>query len=231
MTCLCVIKLGLWTKQISGEAIKTVTRDELPDSILVAKAKKGDWSAFEQLFWRYHERIYTFIWHFLQSKEASEDLTQETFIRAWESLSSLKSNDSFQAWLHQIARRLCLDNLRKSQWETPISNIANHDGYETCAIEAESELELESENLPDPEQIALENELKTAVHAAVGKLSQPLREVVVLHYLEGLPVDEVSRILGIPIGTVLSRLARAREALRSLLAHYLDEVTNEVNNR
>ena len=208
-----------------------MTRDELPDSILVAKAKKGDWSAFEQLFWRYHERIYTFIWHFLQSKEASEDLTQETFIRAWESLSNLKSNDAFQAWLHQIARRLCLDKLRKSQWETPMSIIANHDGQEASDSESESELELGNENLPDPEQIALENELKTAVRAAVNELSQPLREVVVLHYLEGLPIDEVSEILGIPVGTVLSRLARARESLRSLLAHYLDEVANEVNNR
>ncbi len=208
-----------------------MTRDDLPDSILVAKAKRGDWSAFEQLFWRYQERIYTFIWHFLQSKEASEDLTQETFIRAWESLSNLKSNDSFQAWLHQIARRLCLDKLRRTQWETPMSTIANHDGQEASDSEAESELELGSENLPHPEQIALENELKTAVRVAVNKLSQPLREVVVLHYLEGLPVDEVSKILDIPIGTVLSRLARARESLRSLLANYLDEVANEVNNR
>lgn len=208
-----------------------MTRDELPDSVLVAKAKRGDWSAFEQLFWRYHERIYTFIWHSLQSKEASEDLTQETFIRAWESLSSLKSNDSFQAWLHQIARRLCLDKLRRTQWETPMSTIANHDGQEASDSEAESELELGNENLPDPEQIALENELKTAVRVAVNKLSQPLREVVVLHYLEGLSVDEVSKILDIPIGTVLSRLARARESLRSLLANYLDEVANEVNNR
>jgi len=212
-----------------------VTRDELPDSVLVAKAKRGDWSAFEQLFWRYHERIYTFIWHFLQNREASEDLTQETFIRAWESLGSLKSNDSFQTWLHQIARRLCLDALRKRAWETPMSEISSPNDPTTPLSGPETEMEFAwaGENLSDdidPEEALLESELKKSVHAAVSKLSQPLREVVVLHYFEGLSVGEIAKVLGVPVGTVLSRLARAREALRPLLAQYIDGVSNEVSS-
>ncbi|MCS7186975.1 MAG: sigma-70 family RNA polymerase sigma factor [Armatimonadetes bacterium] len=211
-----------------------MARDELPDSVLVAKAKRGDWVAFEQLFWRYHERIYTFIWHFLQNREASEDLTQETFVRAWESLHGLKSNDAFQVWLHQIARRLCLDALRKRAWEKPMSDIATYDDQKVSVGEVETDLEfgLEGKSSPeeiDPEETLFESERKKAVRIAVSKLSQPLREVVVLHYFEGLPVDEISKVLGVPIGTVLSRLARARESLRKLLAHYLDEVENEVN--
>ncbi len=222
-------------KRNFGEATETVTYDELPDGVLVAKAKKGDWNAFEQLFWRYHERIYTFIWHFLQNREASEDLTQETFIRAWQSLHSLKSNDAFQTWLHQIARRLSLDALRKRAWETPMSDFSTYDDQKTSVNEAETDLEFvwEGEGLSDevdPEEALIENERKKAVQEAVGRLSPPLREVVVLHYFEGLPVDEVAKILSVPIGTVLSRLARAREALRRLLAHYFDEVANEVNN-
>lgn len=211
-----------------------MARDELPDSVLVAKAKRGDWVAFEQLFWRYHERIYTFIWHFLQNREASEDLTQETFVRAWESLHSLKSNDAFQVWLHQIARRLCLDALRKRAWEKPMSDIATYDDQKVSVGEVETDLEfaLEGKSSPeeiDPEETLFESERKKVVHIAVSKLSQPLREVVVLHYFEGLPVDEIAKVLGVPIGTVLSRLARARKSLRKLLAHYLDEVENEVN--
>jgi len=212
---------------------RTVTRDELPDSLLVAKAKKGDWSAFEQLFWRYHEKVYTFAWHFLQSRELAEDVTQDTFVKAWESLHSLKSNDAFQAWLHQIARRLCLDTLRKRAWETSVSEF-NVPADQQISEDGEGEVELflagvESTDSLDPEEVVIENERKKAVHEAIAQLSPPLREVVVLHYLEGLPVDEVAKILSVPIGTVLSRLARAREALRRTLAHYLDEVEEGVS--
>jgi len=212
---------------------RTVTRDELPDSLLVAKAKKGDWSAFEQLFWRYHEKVYTFAWHFLQSRELAEDVTQDTFVKAWESLHSLKSNDAFQAWLHQIARRLCLDTLRKRAWETSVSEF-NVPADQQISEDGEGEVEpflagVESTDSLDPEEVVIENERKRAVHEAIAQLSPPLREVVVLHYLEGLPVDEVAKILSVPIGTVLSRLARAREALRRTLAHYLDEVEEGVS--
>jgi len=212
---------------------RAVTRDELPDSLLVAKAKKGDWSAFEQLFWRYHEKVYTFAWHFLQSRELAEDVTQDTFVKAWESLHSLKSNDAFQAWLHQIARRLCLDTLRKRAWETSVSEF-NVPADQQISEDGEGEVEpflagVESTDSLDPEEVVIENERKRAVHEAIAQLSPPLREVVVLHYLEGLPVDEVAKILSVPIGTVLSRLARAREALRRTLAHYLDEVEEGVS--
>ena len=212
---------------------RTVTRDELPDSLLVAKAKKGDWSAFEQLFWRYHEKVYTFTWHFLQSRELAEDVTQDTFVKAWESLHSLKSNDAFQAWLHQIARRLCLDTLRKRAWETSVSEF-NVPADQQISEDGEGEVELflagvESTDSLDPEEVVIENERKRAVHEAIAQLSPPLREVVVLHYLEGLSVDEVAKVLSVPIGTVLSRLARARKALRRTLAHYLDEVEEGVS--
>ncbi|MFA0740862.1 MAG: hypothetical protein DFNUSKGM_000969 [Candidatus Fervidibacter sacchari] len=212
---------------------RTVTRDELPDSLLVAKAKKGDWSAFEQLFWRYHEKVYTFAWHFLQSRELAEDVTQDTFVKAWESLHSLKSNDAFQAWLHQIARRLCLDTLRKRAWETSVSEF-NVPADQQISEDGEGEVEpflagVESTDSLDPEEVVIENERKRAVHEAIAQLSPPLREVVVLHYLEGLPVDEVAKILSVPIGTVLSRLARAREALRRTLVRYLDEVEEGVS--
>ncbi len=212
-----------------------MTRDELPDSLLVAKAKKSDWSAFEQLFWRYHEKVYTFAWHLLQSRELAEDVTQDTFIKAWESLHSLKSNDAFQAWLHQIARRLCLDTLRKRVWETSFSEFTVLIDQPTSE-ESEGEVEtflagVESTDSLDPEEVVIENEWKRAVHEAIAQLSPPLREVVVLHYLEGLSVDETAKTLGVPVGTVLSRLARAREALRRTLARYLDEVEEGVSNR
>jgi RNA polymerase sigma-70 factor (ECF subfamily) len=212
---------------------RAVTRDELPDSLLVAKAKKGDWSAFEQLFWRYHEKVYTFVWHFLQSRELAEDVTQDTFIKAWESLHSLKSNDAFQAWLHQIARRLCLDALRKRAWETAVSEFTVPADQQTSE-DGEGEIEpflagVESAGSLDPEETVIDNERKRAVHEAIAQLSPPLREVVVLHYLEGLSVDEVAKILGIPVGTVLSRLARAREALRRTLVRYLDEIEEGVS--
>jgi len=212
---------------------RTVTRDELPDSLLVAKAKKGDWSAFEQLFWRYHEKVYTFAWHFLQSRELAEDVTQDTFIKAWESLHSLKSNDAFQAWLHQIARRLCLDTLRKRAWETSVSEF-NVPADQQISEDGEGEVEpflagVESTDSLDPEEVVIENERKRAVHEAIAQLSPPLREVVVLHYLEGLSVDEVAKVLSVPIGTVLSRLARARKALRRTLVRYLDEVEEGVS--
>lgn len=205
-----------------------MTHDGLPDSLLVEKAKRGDWSAFEQLFWRYHEKIFTFALHLLQNREASEDVTQETFVKARESLHSLKSNDSFQPWLHQIARRLCIDILRKRSWEIPVSELVASGEPSAAAYEgenatAEFHADEEDDGQPDPEQIAIDNERKRMIQSAINQLSQPLREVVVLYYLEGLSVDEVAKVLGVPVGTVLSRLARAREALRVALARYLED--------
>lgn len=209
--------------QFSRARATTVTADNLPDSLLVAKAKSGDWSAFECLFWRYHERIYTFVWHYLRHPQASEDATQEVFVRAWEQLPRLKNNDAFVTWLHQIARHLCLDLLRRQAWEVPFDGTGSgndeeeHEGdWEISSVAEETMLPTE-----DPEQQVLHNELKQAVHCAVGRLSPPLREVIVLHYFEDLSVAEIAQILGVPVGTVLSRLARARQALQKHLESLL----------
>ena len=209
--------------------------DELPDDVLVEMAKCGDMNAFEQLFWRYHEKIYTFVWHRLQDHTESEDATQETFVRALEALPTLKANNTFGTWLHTIAKNICNDILRKRAREVPLS--VAHDAFveplssNTTNHTVEDYVWASDADTCDPEGMLARNELKMRVHEAIANLPPAQRDVVVLHHIEEMPVAEVAQILGIPIGTVLSRLARAREALRDALAQYVEEgsINCEVN--
>lgn len=118
--------------------------------------------------------------------------------------------------------------MRKKSWETLASESVASSELDASACEGESataefHADEEQDSQPDPEQIAIDNERKRVIQSAINQLSQTLREVVVLYYLEGLSVDEVAKVLGVPVGTVLSRLARAREALRVALARYLED--------
>lgn len=182
---------------------------------LVQRAKQGDISAFEQLFNQYQKRIYTYILRMIQDKEDSADLTQETFIRAYHSLNTLKANEAFNRWLHRIAVNLVRDRFRK--YEPVIESIdkpaRNDDGMEFKL------------DIPDwsanPREITLQQELQNKIHIAISSLPKKQREVVILYHVEGLDIEEISQILAVPSGTIKSRLARAREILRIKLHNYI----------
>jgi RNA polymerase sigma-70 factor, ECF subfamily len=182
---------------------------------LVQRAKEGNIAAFEQLFYRYEKRIYNFILQMLHDKEDSAELTQDTFIRAYHSLRSLKSDNAFSSWLYRIALNLVRDKTRKFE----PNNISIDEPYtDQEGIEFKFDLPDWSAN---PREVTLQSELKAKIQTAISSLPKLQREAVILYHIEELGIEEICTILDVPSGTVKSRLARAREILKIKLKTFV----------
>ena len=191
--------------------MKQFPGDESELADLVARARAGDVAAFEALYHGHQAGIYTYIRSQVREAELAADLTQQTFVRAWQSLKRLRAEGAFRGWLHRIAANLVRDEVKSGRARLEI----------TASAFPEDPL-IAPDPGPDPEQIALDGELRTAVRAALDTLSPEQRAAVVMHHLEGMPVHEIARAQGVRPGTVMSRLARARAALRTQLSSYVE---------
>ena len=172
----------------------------------VAKAREGDMAAFEKLYHATRPRLHHAVVHLVGSGEEAREIVQKSFVKAWERLPDLQEDAAFAGWLRRIAVNLVRDHWRARKPEDAIL-----DDDEEGALEDDS---------PDPSEIVGDAIEATRLREAVARLPLAFREAVVLHYLDGNPVDEVSRTLDVPRGTVLSRLARGRARLRTELAPY-----------
>lgn len=172
----------------------------------VHAARRGDERAFEGLFRAYQGAIYALVLHFVGDPELAADLTQDVFVRAWEKLGRLREPEAFGGWLRALATNIVRDHFRTARQTEPLD--------ESAPIVAETE---------EPPEQAATHERERAVRAAVLELPEHQRTVVVMHHLEGKRVDDVAAELGLPKGTVVSRLARGREAMRRKLARFVDE--------
>lgn len=170
---------------------------------LVDAARQGDRRAYELIYRELSARLYHYAASLVGDAATAEDITQGAFVKAWESLPKLKSSEAFIVWIHRIARNLAVDSGRLAAREEPAGSGS------------EPEWETEDPRRGGrPEAAVLDQERNAVVHRAVAALPDHQREVVVLHHFGGMPVEDVARTIGVPTGTVLSRLARAREALR-----------------
>lgn len=186
------------------------------DAELVRKAQAGDLAAFESLFRRYQARIYNIIYGMVSSQDDANDLTQDTFVKAYRALGSLRDGQAFYAWLCRIAVNLCR-NFRRSRAMPPPLSLDEGvliDGEPTPLDVADSTYE--------PARLADINATGHAVRQAIATLSPDHREVVVMHHLEGLPVDHIAQVVGVPVGTVKSRLSRARDCLKRTLRSFVE---------
>lgn len=184
---------------------------------LVELARAGDVNAFGELYQRTHRRIYQYIRQMVSTPEDAEDLMQEVYIRAWGGLKALKSDEAFWVWLHRIARNAVLDRNRRAKLDTISLETACTQGVDD---EGDSLEVADWSN--NPEKVVLSRATEELVREAVRSLPPIHREVVSMHHLEGMEISEIAEVLGIPKNTVLSRLARAREALRVKLSYLVD---------
>jgi RNA polymerase sigma factor (sigma-70 family) len=182
---------------------------------LVRRARNGDLEAYDELIKRYQERIYATIYHMTANHEDANDLAQESFIKAFQALPSFKGGSTFYTWLYRIAVNKTINFLKQRKNRMHMSL---------------NDLDFNTENNPDlvalisektPRRDAGLNELQEKLNAALLKLSEPHRLVVVLHDVQGQSHDEIAEIMDCNIGTVRSRLFYARQQLQSLLADYL----------
>ncbi|MHB9130054.1 MAG: RNA polymerase sigma factor [Armatimonadota bacterium] len=184
------------------------------DLRLVSRARAGDQAAFRQLFELYAPAVYRIAFRMLGDQEDASDLTQDVFVRAYERLATLRDGQAFHAWITRLTVNLAHDRLRRRR-PPAFSLDAPPPGQD-----ADVPWHL-PDTQPGSEAQVLSGELSTQVQQALLALSAEHRIVVVLHHLEGLPVEEIAGVLGVASGTVKSRLSRARAELRRRLADYL----------
>jgi RNA polymerase sigma factor (sigma-70 family) len=183
---------------------------------LVARARAGDLDAYDELMRRHQERVYQVIYHMTSHHEDARDLTQETFIAAFQALPRFRGNAAFGTWLYRIAVNKTLNYLQKKRPENSGLSLneldwnAEHDPDLVALI---------SEKTPRRE-VSL-TELRLKLNEAMQKLSEKHRLVVVLHDVQGLPHEEIAKIMECSVGTVRSRLFYARQQLQAYLSDYL----------
>ena len=185
------------------------------DTRLVARAQAGDQAAFRQLFEAYSPLVYRIAMRMVGDEGDAADLTQDIFVRAYEKLGSLHDGQAFHAWITRLAVNMAHDRARRRRPLT-FSLDASPPG-----TDAGMEWQLPSTTDGAEEQL-LTSELSEQLRKAVLSLSVDHRSVVVLHHLEGMPVEQIANTLAVPIGTIKSRLARARAELKKLLEGYLN---------
>ena len=187
---------------------------QITDEDLILRFQSGDENAYVELVNRYKDKLTNFVFYLLKDEEHSEDIVQDTFIRLYEKKHYYKEIAKFSTWIYTIARNLANTELRKKS-RTKImylSQMSNH----------KKDYDLKSS---DPElNTNIENEfLMKEIHAAIDKLPENYKSVVILRDIQGLGYEQISNIVGVPLGTVKSRINRARLQLQLDLMDYKKE--------
>jgi RNA polymerase sigma-70 factor, ECF subfamily len=189
-------------------AISLMNPETLADGELVLTAVSGRESAFEELVRRYQRPIASYVYRMVGDYDAALDLTQEVFIKVYNSLARYRSEFKFSTWIYKIAHNTAIDHLRR---HTVRDQIITSGGDGT-----RSEIAIESHRLT-PEQESEREERRSEIESVVQSLPAAYRELIVLRHSHDLSYDEIAEVTGLPLGTVKNRLFRAREAMRDLL--------------
>jgi len=144
------------------------------------------------------------------------DLTQDVFVRVYNSLNRLKSEEAFFAWVRTVAINICRDHFRKKARRIKACSLDEKVSLDDGEVEKEVE-----DSSGDPARLLERQDLQEAVQRTIDSLSEEHRTLVVLHHIEGMDLKDIARELGIPVGTAKSRLARARDELKRKLGHYI----------
>lgn len=185
------------------------------DSQWVELAKTGDTVAFDKLVELYHSRIYTLTYQMTSNREDAEDLTQEIFVKAFEALPRFKGRSSFYTWLYRIGINKTINYRKKRNRHRPLSL----DAMEQEVKQDERYHDLSSKGSP-LRNLSL-SELQLKLNEAMQGLSEKHRTVVVMHDMQGMPHDEIAKVVGVSVGTVRSRLFYARRQLQADLGEYM----------
>jgi RNA polymerase sigma factor (sigma-70 family) len=186
---------------------------EVDDRTLVARAQLGDDSSYEELVRRYQQRIYGLCYHLTSNHEDATDLAQDAFVKAWKALRTFKGDSSFYTWVYRIAYNSVLNHLKQRRHRTPHLSL---DDLDFNAEHSPDLVELISDKTPRREAGLIE--LQKRLNEAMLRLSPEHRAVVTMHDIQGLPHDEIARIMDCNPGTVRSRLFYARQQLQAWLS-------------
>ena len=204
------INVDIWRQQAAERPIN------IDDSLLIERSRKGDSAAIERLVLKYQNRIYNVVLRICADPDDAAELTQETFVKIIENLDKFEGRSSFYTWAFRIAVNLTL-NYRQKNARLAVRSLDSEDGsYDPQAARALKEL-LSDDRSPDPAAMAQNKEAYEIAVKALRRLDDAQRTVLVLRDIEGMSYARIAEVLGIELGTVRSRLSRARTRLRDIL--------------
>jgi RNA polymerase sigma-70 factor (ECF subfamily) len=183
--------------------------NEQSDDQLIAGAQEGDSHSFDLLVRRYQRKIYFLAYRMVKSHDAADDIAQETFIKAYFAIRSFKLGYSFYTWLYRICMNLSINFLKREKFVIPESRFE----------EEKSPLEREAAGADSSHRFALK-EMERKIESAVDSLPPKYKAVLVLRLYEDMSYEEIAKTLKISVGTVMSRLFRARERMQEMLKEY-----------
>lgn len=189
------------------------------DAPLIERVKLGDVKAFEMLVVKYQRRIERLIGRMVRDVDLVPDIAQETFIRAYRAIPQFRGDSAFYTWLYRIAvntAKKALVDLKRDPIVTESARALRDEDDET------SRGETELSDGETPEALLASKEIASAVNASIEALSEDLRQAITLREIEGLSYEEIAEVMNCPIGTVRSRIFRAREAIAQKLRPLLD---------
>jgi RNA polymerase sigma-70 factor (ECF subfamily) len=205
---------------MSTELPPTVDASDSSDLMLVERSVAGDQRAFELLVIKYQRRIQRLIARMVRDVDLVEDIAQETFIRAYRALHQFRGDAKFYTWLYRIAVNTAKRSLLELKRDPTVSESylkSNDDEDETNSYGRESTTD------ETPESVYAAKEIAAVVNEAMEALPQDLREAVTLREIEGLSYEEIAAVMNCPIGTVRSRIFRAREAISGKIKPLLEK--------
>ncbi|MEO7115124.1 MAG: RNA polymerase sigma factor RpoE [Caldimonas sp.] len=189
------------------------------DAPLVERVKQGDVKAFEMLVVKYQRRIERLVGRMVRDVDLVPDIAQETFIRAYRALPQFRGDSAFYTWLYRIAvntAKKALMELKRDPLVTESARASRDDDDDSPRIDNEPS------DTATPEAVLASKQIAAAVNFAVEALSEDLRQAITLREIDGLSYEEIAEIMNCPIGTVRSRIFRAREAIAARLRPLLD---------
>lgn len=185
-----------------------MTRED--EMLIIQRVKTGDVNAFELLVREYEKNVYNLALRMVKNPDDAADMTQEAFIKAYNSLSSFRGDSKFSVWLYRIVSNVCLDYLRSVSRHPAVSlSVENDEGEET-------ELDIPDES-QSPEELLERKLTRESVRRGLEALPEDYRQILLLREIQGLSYDEIADILALELGTVKSRIFRARKKLCEFL--------------
>lgn len=196
--------------------------EQTSDQQLVLRVQAGDQKAFELLVVKYQRRIFRLISRFVRDAALAEDVAQETFLRAYRAIGKFRGESQFYTWLYRIAVNTAKKSLSDSGRDPVIR--------ESSTISEDGETFVSGEQLTDtetPEAVLASREIARTVNAAMEALPEDLRTAIALREIEGLSYEDIAQAMNCPVGTVRSRIFRAREAIARQLRPLLGTKVGE----
>lgn len=192
-------------------------------TLLIQKAQKGDTNAFGTLVASYEKFIFNVACKMFSNSEDASDIAQEALIKAYKNIDKFDFNSSFSTWLYRITVNACIDEMRRRK------------GRESISIDAEDEesglaVQIEDTSLGAEERV-IQNETVSEVRTAIDKLSEEHKTVIILRDLQDMTYEQVAQTLDLSIGTVKSRLARARKSLKDIILKDREQKENVLRQR